>query len=131
MTFTEVIVVFVGLMSGYWIVDVMFTPKDSKSQNKPANDKTKNEGQSSHSQYEGEKSDAPSNADYIPLSWFRILEISENATLEQIASAYKAKVRQYHPDKVAQMGAEIRDVADFKTKQINAAYSYAVDLRTR
>jgi DnaJ like chaperone protein len=54
--------------------------------------------------------------------------MSKNASQEQIVAAYKQKIRQYHPDKVAQMGAEIRELAEFKSKQINAAYDYAMKL---
>ena len=31
-------------------------------------------------------------------------------------------ISQYHPDKVAQMGEEIRAVANAKSREINAAY---------
>lgn len=65
----------------------------------------------------------------VPTRWFRILEVSQGATKEQIVAAYKQKIRQYHPDKVAQMGAEIRELAEFRSKQINAAYDYAMKLQ--
>jgi curved DNA-binding protein CbpA len=32
-------------------------------------------------------------------------------------------VRQYHPDKVADMGPELRALAEERTKQINEAYA--------
>ncbi len=65
----------------------------------------------------------------MPVNWFRILEVSEDASQEQIVTAYKQKIHQYHPDKVAQMGAEIRELAELKSQQINAAYGYARKLR--
>ena len=43
----------------------------------------------------------------------------------EIERAYKVKISQYHPDKVAQMGIEIRELAEAKSKEINAAYDYA------
>lgn len=42
---------------------------------------------------------------------------------EEIRAAYQALVRKYHPDLVATMPVEFREVAENKTKEINAAYS--------
>lgn len=58
--------------------------------------------------------------------WFLILEVSQSATRAEIERAYKVKISQYHPDKVAQMGIEIRELAEAKSKEINAAYDYAL-----
>jgi DnaJ like chaperone protein len=58
--------------------------------------------------------------------WFLILEVPQSASREQIERAYKIKISQYHPDKVAQMGIEIRELAEAKSKDINAAYDYAM-----
>lgn len=63
------------------------------------------------------------------LVWNEVLNIPENATLDQISSAYKRLITQYHPDKVAGMAKEIRDLAEVRSKEINAAYEYAVKLR--
>jgi DnaJ like chaperone protein len=37
-------------------------------------------------------------------------------------SAYRKRVAEYDPDKVAALGAELRGLAEAKTKQINEAY---------
>ena len=63
-------------------------------------------------------------------NWFRILEVPESAGREQISAAYRQKIGQYHPDKVAQLGPEIRAVAEAKSKQINAAYEIGMRLRS-
>ncbi|HEX8954839.1 MAG TPA: J domain-containing protein [Burkholderiaceae bacterium] len=64
----------------------------------------------------------------LPLAerWFLILEVTHGATREEIERAYKIKISQYHPDKVAQLGIEIRELAEAKSKEINAAYDYAM-----
>jgi DnaJ-domain-containing protein 1 len=53
-----------------------------------------------------------------------VLSISPDATIDEIKSAYKKLMMEYHPDKVAGLGAEIKEVAERKTKEINAAYSF-------
>lgn len=53
---------------------------------------------------------------------YLILEIDENSTIEEIKMAYRNKVKEYHPDKVQNMGTDIRQLAEKKTLQINQAY---------
>lgn len=43
---------------------------------------------------------------------------------EEIKSAYRKLIAQYHPDRVSAMGPEIREVAETKAKEINEAYEY-------
>ena len=64
--------------------------------------------------------------DSIGERWFLILEVPQSASRADIELAYKRKISQYHPDKVAQMGVEIRELAEAKSKEINAAYDHAV-----
>ena len=52
-----------------------------------------------------------------------VLGVEPGAPAAEIKAAYQALVRQYHPDRVADLGAELRDLAERKTKQINAAYT--------
>jgi DnaJ like chaperone protein len=65
----------------------------------------------------------------IATTWFNILGVPESASKEQITTGYKKMISQYHPDKVARLGVEIRELSESKTKKINAAYSYAKSLR--
>ena len=64
-----------------------------------------------------------------PSRWFVVLGIPETATSEEITRAYRKLISQYHPDKVAQMGAEIRQLAETKSQQINLAYEEGIALR--
>ncbi len=52
-----------------------------------------------------------------------VLGLSRGASPEEIRRAYYALIAQYHPDKVAQLGPELRDLASEKSKEINRAYS--------
>ena len=53
---------------------------------------------------------------------YETLGISPGATLKEIKTAYQKLVQQYHPDRVTDMGPELREVAEARTKEINAAY---------
>lgn len=54
---------------------------------------------------------------------YDILGVSREASAVDIRTAYQALVRQYHPDRVASMPSEFQEVAERKTKEINAAYT--------
>ena len=53
---------------------------------------------------------------------YKILQVSEDATNEEIKKSYRKLVIKYHPDKVASLGEEIQKQAKEKFQQINAAY---------
>lgn len=55
-------------------------------------------------------------------SAFDILEISENATDEEVKKAYKKMAMKYHPDKVSYLGEEVQQSANQKFKKVNEAY---------
>lgn len=54
---------------------------------------------------------------------FAILEISPEVSNDDIKRAYLSKIKEYHPDKVENLGKEIRLLAEQKTKEINEAYN--------
>jgi DnaJ-class molecular chaperone len=43
--------------------------------------------------------------------------------MDEITTAYRKLALTYHPDKVAQLKPEVREYADQKMKEINAAYA--------
>lgn len=61
----------------------------------------------------------PSEADY-----WNILGLSGNITKEDIRKAYRKAMSEYHPDKVASLGPELRALAEKKAKEINQAYDF-------
>lgn len=55
-------------------------------------------------------------------SMYKILEISQDATDEEVKKAYRKMAVKYHPDKVSQLGEEVEKAAKEKFQQLNAAY---------
>jgi DnaJ-class molecular chaperone len=53
---------------------------------------------------------------------YQVLEIDSNLTNEQIKKAYYQKIKEYHPDKVHNLGKDLRELAEQKTIIINEAY---------
>jgi hypothetical protein len=59
-------------------------------------------------------------------SWFDVLGVSPSATVEDVKQAYKALVKQNHPDRVHSMSAAFRQLAESETKKLNVAYTEAL-----
>ena len=57
--------------------------------------------------------------------WFEILGVTESATDEEIAAAYRREIDLHHPDAVSHLRPELRIAAEAKTKEINAAFEIA------
>lgn len=55
-------------------------------------------------------------------SLFKMLGIEPGASQAEISAAYKQKARMYHPDRVATLDPEVREAAEIRMKEINAAY---------
>ena len=53
---------------------------------------------------------------------YRILEITPNATDEEVKKAYRKMAIKYHPDKVATLGEDVQKAAEEKFKAISQAY---------
>ncbi len=51
-----------------------------------------------------------------------VLGVSIGASEEEITAAYRRMAQMYHPDKVATLGPELKELADRRMKEINAAY---------
>lgn len=62
-------------------------------------------------------------------SWFVVLQVGEDASIDEITRSYKKLISQYHPDKVATLGYELRVLAESKSKQINSAYESALSIK--
>jgi len=54
---------------------------------------------------------------------YRVLEVSPNATDEEIRKAYRRMSMKHHPDKVAHLGPEFQKTATAKFQRVSAAYA--------
>jgi uncharacterized membrane protein YecN with MAPEG domain len=71
--------------------------------------------------------DQPDNVILTTDNWITILGVSGTATIEEVKEAYKALIKQNHPDRVQGMSAAFKELAEAETKKINAAYREALN----
>ena len=60
--------------------------------------------------------------------WWSVLEVPPHATGDEIRSAYRHKIRQCHPDRVAGLAPDFIELAKRHTQALNAAYAEAVQV---
>jgi DnaJ like chaperone protein len=51
-----------------------------------------------------------------------VLGVRPAATPDEVTAAYRELAQLYHPDKVASLAPEFRELAELRMKEINAAY---------
>ena len=60
---------------------------------------------------------------------YQILEVDSQSSDDDIEAAYRRQIAQYHPDKVAGAAKEIRELAEKRATDINAAYDQIQKIR--
>lgn len=75
------------------------------------------EGASQHGQAFPEPEAAATNTDP-----YAVLGITSGAAQDEIQSAYRARMREYHPDKVAHLGEDLQKLAHDRSLEIQWAY---------
>ncbi|MCM2338382.1 MAG: DnaJ domain-containing protein [Lysobacter sp.] len=71
--------------------------------------------------------------------WFKLrrdnpyaaLGLTSDATDAEVDQAYRRLISQYHPDRMAGAAPELREQAEAKAREINAAYDRIKTLRKR
>jgi len=61
--------------------------------------------------------------------WWRVLEVSRYATMEEVRRSYLRKIKQTHPDRVVWLAPEFLSLAERRSKVLNAAYTEATRAR--
>ncbi|SEO18325.1 DnaJ like chaperone protein [Nitrosospira multiformis] len=108
MSTIEIFVIILGLYCGYWIISKLISPK-LEAQKQTSSAEPANEG-----------------CNLAP--WYITLNVPSDAGVEEIRCSYKILMSQYHPDKVASLGEELKVLAERKSKEIVTAYRYAMKL---
>lgn len=67
------------------------------------------------------RADAP-HGDERAFDAYSVLGVARGATAAEIHAAYLSRMKQYHPDQVAHLGPELRELAHRKAQEINRAY---------
>jgi DnaJ-domain-containing protein 1 len=57
-----------------------------------------------------------------PADPYAVLGIDSRASDEELETAYRRRMSEYHPDRVANAAPEIREIADQRSREINQAY---------
>ncbi len=102
MNAADVAVVVLCLIGGYWLVAFLF----DRSRTPP-------------------HIPAPEPAPVSEPAWADVLGVPADASLADIRRAYQLRIAEYHPDRVVNLGAELRELAERKSQAINAAYAAA------
>ncbi len=110
MSLEEIAVITLCLFGGYWGVSFLFHRKDRER---------------------GPRADTvpPQHQQSPAPTWATVLGVSADASMDAIRRAYQQRIAEYHPDKVAALGAELRELAERKSKEINLAYDEACRAR--
>ncbi len=53
---------------------------------------------------------------------YTVLGVRRGDSFDVIRQAYRERMKEYHPDKVAGLGEELRELAERESKEINMAY---------
>lgn len=105
----EIGIIVVGLAVGYWVVSYLLE-----------------RGKSSGATSTGDETSQKATPTDTRAPWWIELGVKPDSSQDEIVRAYKQRISEYHPDKVASMGEEIRAVAARKAQEINAAYEEAL-----
>jgi hypothetical protein len=80
-----------------------------------------------HREYETHDSDngreQTQPADHAAADPWHVLQVTPQASAQEIAAAYRAQLLKYHPDRVAHLGDEFQRLAHRKTLEIQQAYT--------
>lgn len=79
--------------------------------------------QAQQGQSQSRQQQRPSASPPREKSAYEILDVAPGASQNDVRRAYQAKVRQYHPDRTADLAPELRELAERRTKEITNAYN--------
>jgi hypothetical protein len=81
-----------------------------------------------YTEYDWEKPEKVEDSSDQDNCW-TVLGVSPEASLNDIRRNYRRKILQYHPDRVAGLAPTVRELAETRSKRLNAAYAEAMRKR--
>ena len=120
MTGNEVAIFVGGALLAYWGVSVLLDKKrpDKGAKPLPLQD------EAPVSQAAAPAADAVQGA-----RWYEVLEISAQASREEILAAYRTLMMKNHPDRLATMSPEVIELAERRSRAINTACDEGLKVR--
>jgi hypothetical protein len=67
----------------------------------------------------------------VAKAFYQLLEVSPDASLDEIKRAFRREIAKYHPDKVQHLGKEFQEIAATKAAELTRAYKTLSDPATR
>lgn len=129
MTLLQIVIIVAGLFIGYRLVSYLLSPGTGDPEKpvrpSPDQDRPTDPEQERSRAWRWHETSLPETS---ARTWYQTLGVAESASREEIDRAYRQQISQHHPDKVATLGLEIRQLAEARTKEINAAYDTAMRL---
>lgn len=131
MSQNEILAIIVGGLAGYWGVLKLL----GRSRSSPENPTGAGPQDASDDRpFFIDESDSPgahhgTSRAPVAAPWWEVLQVDRMASTDDIQRAYKRLLGEYHPDKVASLGEELRALAEAKSKAINRAYDEAMQAR--
>ena len=123
MTAGELGIIVFGLAAGYWVVSALVLPPKSAKRSAPDSGSGGPEGRG------GPEPQASAPDPGTPSTWWDVLEVPRDASVDQIKTAYQKRIGEYHPDRVARLGRKLQELAEVESQRINAAYAAAMTER--
>lgn len=124
-TRTDIIVVIVCLFAGYFLVSWLLGKLNSGGKPNPEPPPGGRPSGSSHWQERPRPAPSPPPGDG-KRPWYEVLGVPTYASLDDVKLAYRRRIAEYHPDKTAGLGDDLRALAEQKSKEINVAYAAAM-----
>lgn len=131
LTRTDVIVFVLCLFAGYflvgWLIGLVKRAPDRTRQSSAGSGYWRSADRNN----EAPRQDPPPRPDPppardVPRPWHEVLGVPAYASAEDVKSAYRRRIAEYHPDRTSGLGDELRALAEAKTKEINVAYQAAL-----
>lgn len=119
MSSTDIVVVVVGLVVGYFAVSWLIGSV-TRGRGAPAAGANRNVPPG------GAWVDRDAVGRNDPRPWYEVLQVPAYASLDDVKQAYRRRIAEYHPDRTTGLGEELRQLAEARAKEINVAYDAAL-----